>query len=69
MPERLWGDDLKSVLAVVLLSMLATTPGARGATLADTRTKAIAWLEAHQNADGSWGEDPIRQVVTAEAWR
>lgn len=41
---------------------------AAGASPADPRIrKAVAWLEAHQNSDGGWGED-LRSYID-ESWR
>lgn len=31
------------------------------------RNNAIVWLESHQNLDGSWGTEPTKGLVTAEA--
>jgi hypothetical protein len=55
---------LRSAFVVLLL-----IPGARAAAAPeDAAASAAAWLEAQQNADGSWGTTPaLRGLATSEA--
>jgi YD repeat-containing protein len=60
--------EMRKCIAVWLLALaaiLSSTPQA--ATLDQARSSAIAWLESHQNSDGSWGSGERRPLVTAEA--
>jgi len=56
----------QSLLGLTLL-LLASAAGAAPVDHVATRTKAIAWLESHQNPDGSWGSGERAQLATAEA--
>ena len=38
-----------------------------GATRESTATRALNWLQAQQNEDGSWGEHPHREILTSAA--
>jgi hypothetical protein len=50
------------------LLVLALVGGhASAVTPAEAHRNAIAWLETHQNRDGSWGSGLTRPVATAEA--
>ena len=56
-----------AVAVLLALAGVACARGAYGATLAEARSKAIAWLERNQNSNGSWGSGQLRWVATTEA--
>jgi hypothetical protein len=56
-----------ALIALLAGAALAAAPVSRAATLAQAHAGTVAWLEASQNADGSWGSGALRPVTTAEA--
>jgi hypothetical protein len=58
----------RTALALLSASWLAAAAApARALTPAEAHRSAVAWLETHQNLDGSWGSGLTRPVATAEA--
>lgn len=57
--------SLKSLLPV-LVGVLALALPAQGATPGEARTRAIGWLESHQNSDGSLGSTGSVETASAE---
>lgn len=57
----------KALLGVLLLALALALPYPAWATYGINITDATAWLIAHQNADGSWGEPAVQFIDTVEA--
>jgi len=66
-----WDVFLRSLrlrAATWLVPLVVAFSGApHAATLSEARSSAVAWLESHQNSDGSWGSGDRRVLTTAEA--
>lgn len=60
-------DNRLSIVTAVALFLASAQAGSDTLSPEFVRVRTIAWLEAHQEADGSWGSGITRPLVTAES--